>query len=128
MLHLFQNYRKSSFICLAFAFVYFALTISVVAAGAAVEANGATTMAAAGGGGAAADDDIEEGYCAPYNGKVCKSFINSAQVWYSSSSDSSGGWENEKITTNLWNDLISELTGLCRIAAEVISFYHFFLL
>lgn len=23
------------------------------------------------------------GYCAPYHGKVCKSFITSSQVWYS---------------------------------------------
>lgn len=23
------------------------------------------------------------GYCAPYHGKVCKSFITSTQVWYS---------------------------------------------
>lgn len=23
------------------------------------------------------------GYCAPYHGKVCKSYIKSSQVWYS---------------------------------------------
>lgn len=23
------------------------------------------------------------GYCAPYHGKVCKSFITASQVWYS---------------------------------------------
>lgn len=60
----------------------------------------------------------EEGYCAPYNGKICKSFISSGQVWYSRE-DSTGGWENEKITTNLWQELILGLNGLCRLAAEV---------
>lgn len=30
------------------------------------------------------EKDTEEiGYCAPYNGKVCKSYITSSQVWYS---------------------------------------------
>lgn len=33
--------------------------------------------------------------------------------------DPSGGWENEKITKALWDELISELGGLCRKAAEV---------
>lgn len=32
--------------------------------------------------------------------------------------DPTGGWENEKITTALWKDLIAELNGLCRSAAE----------
>lgn len=27
------------------------------------------------------------GYCAPYHGKVCKSYIKSNQVWYSNVSD-----------------------------------------
>lgn len=63
--------------------------------------------------------DMEEGYCAPYNGKVCKRFISSSQVWYSRE-DPSGGWANEQITSNLWEEMISELSGLCRSAAEVI--------
>lgn len=31
------------------------------------------------------DEGIHEelGYCAPYNGKVCKSHITTSQVWYS---------------------------------------------
>lgn len=29
------------------------------------------------------DGDEEIGYCAPYNGKVCKSHVTSSQVWYS---------------------------------------------
>ncbi|GAB0095531.1 Tyrosine-protein kinase receptor [Sergentomyia squamirostris] len=64
-----------------------------------------------------AEDDYEEGYCAPYNGKVCKSFIGSRQVWYSRE-DPTGGWENEKITTGLWEEMISELPHSCRAAAE----------
>ncbi|EAA04776.2 AGAP006988-PA [Anopheles gambiae str. PEST] len=61
--------------------------------------------------------DEEEGYCAPYNGKVCKRFINSRQVWYSRE-DGTGGWENEKITTALFEDLINDLPPSCRPAAE----------
>ncbi|EDW59974.2 tyrosine-protein kinase transmembrane receptor Ror2 [Drosophila virilis] len=58
----------------------------------------------------------EKGYCAPYNGKVCKQFI-SGPVWYSLE-DPTGGWHNEQITTALWEELIVDLTGLCREAAE----------
>ncbi|EDW08468.2 tyrosine-protein kinase transmembrane receptor Ror2 [Drosophila mojavensis] len=58
----------------------------------------------------------EKGYCAPYNGKVCKQFIT-GPVWYSLE-DPSGGWRNEQITTALWDELIMDLSGLCREAAE----------
>lgn len=64
--------------------------------------------------------DYDDGYCAPYNGKVCKQFISSSQVWYSKLLDS--GWENEKITRKLWKELIAQLSGLCKIAAEVIHY------
>lgn len=70
--------------------------------------------------------DYDEGYCAPYNGKVCKQFISSSQVWYSKLLDS--GWENEKITGKLWKELIDQLSGLCKIAAEVIHSEYFFCL
>lgn len=59
----------------------------------------------------------ENGYCAPYNGKVCKQYIT-GQVWYSLD-DPTGGWKNEQVTTALWDELISDLSGLCREAAEV---------
>lgn len=62
--------------------------------------------------------DEEEGYCAPYNGKVCKSFVNSRQVWYSRE-DGTGGWENEKITAALFREFINDLPDYCRPAAEV---------
>lgn len=59
----------------------------------------------------------EKGYCAPYNGIICKQYV-SGQVWYSRE-DPTGGWKNEQITTALWEELIADLTGLCRQAAEV---------
>lgn len=62
-------------------------------------------------------DKEEKGYCAPYNGKICKQFI-SGTVWYSLE-DPTGGWRNEQVTTALWDELIVDLTGLCREAAEV---------
>lgn len=62
-------------------------------------------------------DREEKGYCAPYNGKICKQFI-SGPVWYSLE-DPTGGWRNEQVTTALWDELIVDLTGLCREAAEV---------
>lgn len=66
------------------------------------------------------NDNETEGYCAPYNGKICKSFVSSNQVWYSK--EHQHGWANERITTDLWNELISGLQGLCRKPAEVIQF------
>lgn len=56
----------------------------------------------------------EDGYCAPYNGKVCKAFIKSTQVFYSGS----GGWENEKVTTGLFTELIEDLDELCQKPAS----------
>lgn len=58
------------------------------------------------------------GYCSVYNGKICKAHISSRQVWFSGS-DGSGGWVNEQITTNLFEEMISELPPICRAAAEV---------
>ncbi|XP_002062974.3 tyrosine-protein kinase transmembrane receptor Ror2 [Drosophila willistoni] len=58
----------------------------------------------------------EKGYCAPYTGKICKQYVT-GQVWYSLE-DPSGGWKNEQVTTALWDELIADLTGLCREAAE----------
>lgn len=58
----------------------------------------------------------EHGYCAPYNGKICKAHISGVQVWYPSTR--SGGWENEEIATGLFNELISELEPLCEQPAQ----------
>lgn len=37
--------------------------------------------------------------------------------------DPDGGWKNEQITTALWDELIAELHGLCRVAAEVYKYF-----
>lgn len=58
----------------------------------------------------------ELGYCAPYNGKICKAHISGVQVWYPSTR--SGGWENEEITTGLFSELISDLDPLCELPAQ----------
>lgn len=60
----------------------------------------------------------EKGYCAPYTGKICKDYVQYANIWYSME-DPSGGWKHEQITTALWDELVSDLNGLCRMAAEV---------
>jgi muscle, skeletal, receptor tyrosine kinase len=60
------------------------------------------------------------GYCAPYNGKVCKNYLNgSGLVWFNISHDNSGGWLNEQITAGLWEEMIENLKEPCRSAAEV---------
>lgn len=67
--------------------------------------------------------ESEEGFCAPYNGKVCRSFMRSGQVWFSRV-DPNYGWENEKITAGLWEEMIGGLSGNCRTAAEVSGNMH----
>lgn len=65
---------------------------------------------------------IEDGYCAPYAGKICKSYIKNIQVWY----PSNGGWENEKITAGLFKELIEDLDALChKPAASLLCSYAF---
>ena len=61
-----------------------------------------------------------KGYCAPYNGQVCKKYLQGrGLVWFNISKDNSGGWVNEQITQSLWNELIEKLHEPCRSAAEV---------
>ena len=61
-----------------------------------------------------------KGYCAPYNGQVCKKYLQGrGLVWFNISKDNSGGWVNEQITQSLWNELIVKLHEPCRSAAEV---------
>ncbi|XP_012250835.2 tyrosine-protein kinase transmembrane receptor Ror2 [Athalia rosae] len=60
-----------------------------------------------------------KGYCAPYNGKICKKYLTGiGQVWFNDSNEDTGGWLNEKITKDLWTDLIEGLHEPCRSAAE----------
>lgn len=67
---------------------------------------------------ASADGKFEDGFCAPYQGTICRSFIRSSQVWFSRV-DPNYGWENEKITAALWEEMMPSLPKLCRNAAEV---------
>ncbi|XP_050308533.1 tyrosine-protein kinase transmembrane receptor Ror2 [Anthonomus grandis grandis] len=56
-----------------------------------------------------------EGYCSTYHGNICKKYVDhSKYIWY----NISGGYENEQITTALWDEIISVLSEPCRSAAE----------
>jgi hypothetical protein len=62
-----------------------------------------------------------KGYCAPYNGQVCRKYLQGrGLVWFNISQDSSGGWLNEQITQNLWDEMISKLKEPCKSAAEAL--------
>lgn len=64
-----------------------------------------------------------QGYCAPYNGQICTKYLTGiGKVWFNDSNDNPGGWLNERITTNLWEELIQRLVEPCRSAAEVTYF------
>ncbi len=64
--------------------------------------------------------DYSRGYCAPYNGQICRKFLQGrGLVWFNISQDNSGGWLNEQITQDLHRDLIANLGEPCRSAAEV---------
>nr|CAD7448763.1 unnamed protein product [Timema bartmani]CAD7453780.1 unnamed protein product [Timema tahoe] len=59
------------------------------------------------------------GYCAPYNGKVCKHFLNgTGSVWFNISHEYAGGWLNEQITAGLWDEMITSLKEPCRKVKE----------
>lgn len=64
-----------------------------------------------------------DGYCAPYHGTICNSYLNnSGLVWFNVAFDGTsmaGGWLNEKITIDLWEEVITGLKEPCRSAAEV---------
>ena len=65
----------------------------------------------------------QHGYCAPYNGKICKKYLTGiGKVWFNDTHDNPGGWLNEQITTDLWEELIGNLKEPCRSAAEVFKF------
>ncbi len=62
-----------------------------------------------------------KGYCAPYNGQICRKFLQGrGLVWFNISQDNSGGWLNEQIVSNLWNEVIEKLREPCRSAAEAL--------
>ncbi|XP_060525532.1 tyrosine-protein kinase transmembrane receptor Ror2 [Cylas formicarius] len=58
-----------------------------------------------------------QGFCGPYHGNICKNYVDHTKhVWY----NNSGGYENEQITTALWDEMISTFEEPCRSAAEKI--------
>ena len=71
-------------------------------------------------GGAEEAEGRVRGYCAPYNGQVCRNYLKGrGLVWFNVSQDNSGGWLNEQITQKLWSEIIEKLEEPCRSAAEV---------
>ncbi|XP_059091496.1 tyrosine-protein kinase transmembrane receptor Ror2-like isoform X1 [Tigriopus californicus] len=65
------------------------------------------------------EKDYSQGYCAPYSGKLCRKFLQGrGLVWFHVSQDNSGGWLNEQIAQNLWNEVIENLLEPCKSAAE----------
>ena len=49
-----------------------------------------------------------KGYCAPYNGNVCRNYINGrGLVWFNISQDNAGGWRNEEITMAIRNKFVA---------------------
>ncbi|KAK0161569.1 hypothetical protein PV327_010028 [Microctonus hyperodae] len=68
-----------------------------------------------------------QGYCAIYNGQICKKYLTGiGNVWFNDSHDNPGGLLNEQITTDLWEELISTLKEPCRSAAEKMLCVHAF--
>lgn len=51
--------------------------------------------------------------------RMIHTFILMCLIYKTMQEDPDGGWKNEQITTALWDELIAELHGLCRVAAEV---------
>ncbi|KAK3871189.1 hypothetical protein Pcinc_023649, partial [Petrolisthes cinctipes] len=59
------------------------------------------------------------GYCAPYNGRVCRKHLTGGGlVWYNITANNQGGWLNEHITRELWAEMIDNFREPCRTAAE----------
>eukprot|EP00090_Calanus_glacialis_P001913 TRINITY_DN11429_c0_g1_i1.p1 TRINITY_DN11429_c0_g1~~TRINITY_DN11429_c0_g1_i1.p1 ORF type:complete len:925 (-),score=149.21 TRINITY_DN11429_c0_g1_i1:197-2971(-) len=68
-----------------------------------------------------------KGYCAPYNGNVCRNYINGrGLVWFNISQDNAGGWRNEEITMSIRDELINTLEQPCRSAAEAMLCHYAF--
>ena len=74
-----------------------------------------------------------QGFCSRYDGRVCRKHLGSlGLVWYNISSSNMGGWLNEKITSEIWTEMINNFREPCRTTAEVniyvIVFFSRFLL
>lgn len=58
-------------------------------------------------------------FCAPYQGTVCKAHLTHQFIFYNYTGGDKGTL-NEKITNNLWRELIAPLSEPCRSAAETL--------
>ncbi|GAB6022338.1 hypothetical protein CHUAL_006459 [Chamberlinius hualienensis] len=67
------------------------------------------------------------GYCAPYNGQVCKPYVNaSSMVWFNMTMDTPGGWLHEQLTIGLWEEMIAPLGQSCKDAARILLCHYAF--
>ncbi|XP_071543142.1 tyrosine-protein kinase transmembrane receptor Ror2-like isoform X2 [Panulirus ornatus] len=67
------------------------------------------------------------GYCAPYNGRVCRDHLSGeGLVWYNITPADKGGWLNEHITRELWGEMIDNFREPCRTAAEKLLCHYAF--
>ncbi|CAH0553754.1 unnamed protein product [Brassicogethes aeneus] len=56
-----------------------------------------------------------QGFCGPYHGKVCKKYVDNTKIVFY---NNTGGYENEQIAINLWQELITGYEEPCKSAAE----------
>ena len=78
-------------------------------------------------GGAEEAEGRVRGYCAPYNGAVCRNYIvGRGLVWFNISQDNAGGWRNEEITLAIKQELVDTLQEPCRAAAEAMLCHYAF--
>ncbi|XP_026819617.1 tyrosine-protein kinase transmembrane receptor Ror2-like [Rhopalosiphum maidis] len=60
-----------------------------------------------------------DGYCAQYNGKICRKYLNaSILIWFNNTLKNEGSEQNEIITTGLWEEMLPSFSKTCRPAAE----------
>lgn len=65
-----------------------------------------------------------KGYCAQYNGKICRKYLNaSILIWFNNTLENEGSEQNEIITTGLWDEMLPSFSKTCRPAAEVYILY-----
>lgn len=64
-----------------------------------------------------------KGYCAQYNGKICRKYLNaSILIWFNNTLENEGSEQNEIITSGLWEEMLPSFSKNCRSAAEVSNF------
>lgn len=62
-----------------------------------------------------------KGYCAQYNGKICRKYLNaSILIWFNNTLENEGSEQSEIITTGLWDEMLPSFSKTCRPAAEVV--------